>query len=99
MPRNKATIEYTTITSDGFRYRGRIHANTNNLLKWFKEHFRDPVPGVGKQFFVTTQQFLFIENLVRFFSTHNGPTVTANLPGGCLRKRRDGIFAPISLSC
>ncbi|XP_057294879.1 transcription elongation factor SPT6-like [Hydractinia symbiolongicarpus] len=47
MPRNKPRVEYITITSDGFRYRGRIHANTNNLLKWFKEHFRDPVPGAG----------------------------------------------------
>ncbi|XP_065663621.1 transcription elongation factor SPT6 isoform X2 [Hydra vulgaris] len=47
MPRLKPKIEFVTVTRDGFRYRGRIHANTNNLLKWFKEHFRDPIPGVG----------------------------------------------------
>ena len=49
MPRNKPTVEYVTVTADGFRYRGRVHANTFNLLKWFKEHFRDPVPGAGKK--------------------------------------------------
>ena len=48
MPRNKPRIEFVTVTPDGFRYRGRIHANTNNLLKWFKEHFRDPIPGAGE---------------------------------------------------
>ena len=47
MPRNKPRVEFVTVTVDGFKYRGRIHASTNNLLKWFKEHFRDPVPGVG----------------------------------------------------
>lgn len=49
MPRNKPRVEYVSITPDGFRYRGRVHGNINNLLKWFKEHFRDPVPGARRQ--------------------------------------------------
>jgi len=47
MPRKKPRVEYVAITPDGFRYRGRVHGTINNLLKWFKEHFRDPVPGAG----------------------------------------------------
>jgi len=47
MPRNKPRVEYISIIPDGFRYRGRVHGAVNNLLKWFKEHFRDPVPGAG----------------------------------------------------
>lgn len=45
MPRNKARVEYITICPEGFRYRGRVHATVNGLLRWFKEHFRDPIPG------------------------------------------------------
>ena len=56
MPRNKPRVEYVSITPDGFRYRGRVHANTANLLKWFKEHFRDPVSGSGMKAF-----FLYID--------------------------------------
>ncbi|XP_046863856.1 transcription elongation factor SPT6-like [Xenia sp. Carnegie-2017] len=44
MPRNKPRTEYVSVTPDGYRYRGRVHASLNALFKWFKEHFRDPVP-------------------------------------------------------
>ncbi|XP_065055472.1 transcription elongation factor SPT6-like isoform X2 [Rhopilema esculentum] len=46
MPRNKPRVEYVTVCPEGFRYRGRVHGNTNALLRWFKEHFRDPIPGL-----------------------------------------------------
>ncbi|XP_002735856.2 transcription elongation factor SPT6-like [Saccoglossus kowalevskii] len=45
-PRVKPRMEYVTITPDGFRYRQRMQSSLNSLLKWFKEHFRDPIPGV-----------------------------------------------------
>ncbi len=45
MPRNKPRVEYISVCPEGFRYRGRVHGNINGLLRWFKEHFRDPVPG------------------------------------------------------
>ncbi|XP_067032168.1 transcription elongation factor SPT6-like [Acropora muricata] len=49
LPRVKARVEYVSVTPDGFRYRGRVHATLNGLFKWFKEHFRDPIPGTPRQ--------------------------------------------------
>lgn len=43
-PGSKPRIEYVTVTPDGFRYRNRVHDSMNGLLKWFKEHYQDPVP-------------------------------------------------------
>ena len=45
LPRVKPRIEYISVTPEGFRYRGRVHATLNGLFRWFKEHFRDPIPG------------------------------------------------------
>ena len=45
MPRVKPRMEYVSVTPDGYKYRGRVHANLNALFRWFKEHFRDPIPG------------------------------------------------------
>ncbi|XP_039266664.1 transcription elongation factor SPT6-like isoform X1 [Styela clava] len=44
MPRTKPKHEYVTVLSDGFRYRGQVFTTINQLFKWFKEHFRDPIP-------------------------------------------------------
>lgn len=46
LPRVKPRVELVTVTPDGFRYRGRVHATLNGLFRWFKEHFRDPIPGL-----------------------------------------------------
>ena len=43
-PANKAKIEYLSLTPEGYRYRGLIHGNVNTLLKYFKEHYREPPP-------------------------------------------------------
>lgn len=48
LPRVKPRIEYISVTPDGFRYRGRVHATLNGLFRWFKEHFRDPIPGTPR---------------------------------------------------
>ncbi|CAH3024911.1 unnamed protein product [Porites evermanni] len=48
LPRVKARVEYVSVTPDGFRYRGRVHATLNGLFRWFKEHFRDPIPGTPR---------------------------------------------------
>uniref|UniRef100_UPI00358E2347 transcription elongation factor SPT6 isoform X2 n=1 Tax=Myxine glutinosa TaxID=7769 RepID=UPI00358E2347 len=45
-PRNKPRVEYVTVTPDGFRFRGQTFQSMNGLFRWFKEHFRDPIPGV-----------------------------------------------------
>uniref|UniRef100_A0A2M3YZ36 Transcription elongation factor SPT6 n=1 Tax=Anopheles braziliensis TaxID=58242 RepID=A0A2M3YZ36_9DIPT len=44
LPRNKFRHEYVTITPDGYRFRHQSFDSVNSLLKWFKEHFRDPIP-------------------------------------------------------
>ncbi|RUS83311.1 hypothetical protein EGW08_008933 [Elysia chlorotica] len=45
MPRNIPRHEYVTITPEGLRYRGQMFTSVNSLIRWFKEHFRDPIPG------------------------------------------------------
>ncbi|XP_064461195.1 transcription elongation factor SPT6-like [Ornithodoros turicata] len=45
LPRVKARHEYVTVTPDGFRYRQQMFHSVGSLFRWFKEHFRDPIPG------------------------------------------------------
>lgn len=44
LPRTKFKHEYITVTPEGFRFRQQTFDSVNSLLKWFKEHFRDPIP-------------------------------------------------------
>jgi transcription elongation factor SPT6 len=45
MPRTNARHEYVTVTPDGFRFRKQNFDSLSSLFKWFKEHFRDAIPG------------------------------------------------------
>lgn len=45
LPRTRCRHEYVTVTPDGFRFRQQMFDSVAALFKWFKEHFRDPVPG------------------------------------------------------
>lgn len=45
LPRVRCRHEYVTVTAEGFRFRGQMFGRVNDLFRWFKEHFRDPVPG------------------------------------------------------
>lgn len=45
MPRTKARHEYITVNPDGIRYRGNNFHSLNSLMRWFKEHFREPIVG------------------------------------------------------
>lgn len=45
MPRAKARHEYVTVLPEGFRFRQQTFDSLGSLFKWFKEHFRDPIPG------------------------------------------------------
>lgn len=45
LPRAHPKHEYVTVTPEGFRFRGQVHDSLTSLFKWFKEHFRDPIPG------------------------------------------------------
>ncbi|XP_053682343.1 transcription elongation factor SPT6 isoform X2 [Sabethes cyaneus] len=44
LPRTKFKHEYITVTPEGYRFRQQRFDSVNSLLKWFKEHFRDPIP-------------------------------------------------------
>lgn len=46
LPRNKCKHEYVTVNPEGYRFRSQNFDSVNSLLKWFKEHFRDPIPSV-----------------------------------------------------
>ncbi|KAF5296511.1 hypothetical protein FQR65_LT01500 [Abscondita terminalis] len=45
LPRNKCRHEFVTVMPEGFRFRQQVFDSVGSLFKWFKEHFRDPVPG------------------------------------------------------
>ena len=45
MPRAKARHEFITVLPEGFRFRQQTFDSLSSLFKWFKEHFRDPIPG------------------------------------------------------
>ena len=45
LPRNKVRHEFVSVTPDGYRFRRQMHDTLPLLVKWFKEHFRDPIPG------------------------------------------------------
>ncbi|XP_012270306.1 transcription elongation factor SPT6 [Orussus abietinus] len=45
LPRVRCRHEYVTVSPDGFRFRGQMFGRVSDLFRWFKEHFRDPVPG------------------------------------------------------
>lgn len=45
MPRTKPRHEYATISPEGIRYRQQMFHSLNSMMRWFKEHFRDPIPG------------------------------------------------------
>ncbi|XP_025986196.2 LOW QUALITY PROTEIN: transcription elongation factor SPT6 [Solenopsis invicta] len=45
LPCTRCRHEYITVTSEGFRFRAHMFGRVSHLLRWFKEHFRDAVPG------------------------------------------------------
>lgn len=44
LPRNKVIIEFVTVTPEGIRYRKNLFRSLNELMRWFKDHFKDPIP-------------------------------------------------------
>lgn len=47
LPRAKVVHEYMSIYPDGIRYRRIMFSSLNKMVAWFKEHFRDPIPGAA----------------------------------------------------
>jgi len=46
LPRKSTRHEYVTVTPDGLRYRSRTFPSLGDTIRWFKEHFRDSIPGI-----------------------------------------------------
>ena len=44
LPRTRPRHEFITLTPEGFRFRQQIFETIPSLFRWFKDHFRDPVP-------------------------------------------------------
>ena len=42
LPKNKAVIEFVTVTPEGIRYRKNLFRSLNTLMRYFKDHFKDP---------------------------------------------------------
>ncbi|XP_008471497.1 transcription elongation factor SPT6-like [Diaphorina citri] len=47
LPASRSRHEFISVTPEGFRFRGQQFDSVNSLFRWFKEHFRDPIPGAG----------------------------------------------------
>ena len=58
MPRDHPRHEYVTVTPDGFKFRRQNFETLSSLMKWFKEHFRDPIPGGELIFSIRWKAFL-----------------------------------------
>lgn len=43
-PRNSCRHEYISITPEGFKFRQQVFDNINSLMKWFKDHYKEPPP-------------------------------------------------------
>lgn len=43
-PRNSCKHEYITVTPEGFKFRQQMFDNINSLMKWFKDHYKEPPP-------------------------------------------------------
>jgi len=54
LPRKSTRHEFVTVTPEGIRYRSRTFPALASMIRWFKEHFRDPIPG---QCFCSESQF------------------------------------------
>jgi len=48
IPRETPKHEYVTVTPEGFKFRQQNFETLGQLMRWFKEHFRDKIPG-GKK--------------------------------------------------
>jgi len=44
MPNSRPRHEYVTVTSEGFFFRKQRFTNPEKLIKWFKQHWKDPLP-------------------------------------------------------
>lgn len=42
-PSTKPKLEFVTLVPEGYRYRGNVHSTVDKLVRWFKEHYRDPI--------------------------------------------------------
>ncbi len=42
-PGTKPKFEFISIVPEGFKYRVHVHNSINQLVNWFKLHFKDPV--------------------------------------------------------
>lgn len=69
LPRSRCRHEYITVTPDGFRFRSQMFDSINLLFRWFKEHFRDPIPGTPGTPRVARTPY------------HGGQTPSINMPG------------------
>ncbi|KAL8562544.1 hypothetical protein ACOMHN_045809 [Nucella lapillus] len=45
LPRATVRHEYVSITPEGMKYRQQVFTSINSMICWFKEHFRDAIPG------------------------------------------------------
>jgi transcription elongation factor SPT6 len=45
LPRARFRHEYITVTPEGFRFRQRVFDSIGSLFRWFKDNFREPIPG------------------------------------------------------
>lgn len=45
LPRTRFRHEYISVTPEGFRFRQRVFDSVGSLFRWFKDNFREPIPG------------------------------------------------------
>eukprot|EP01088_Endostelium_zonatum_P009993 TRINITY_DN2331_c0_g3_i1.p1 TRINITY_DN2331_c0_g3~~TRINITY_DN2331_c0_g3_i1.p1 ORF type:complete len:1664 (-),score=495.17 TRINITY_DN2331_c0_g3_i1:82-5073(-) len=49
MPGDRPKHELITITAEGFKFRNIDFSNVDELIKWFKVHYKEPISGPGSK--------------------------------------------------
>jgi len=80
LPRKSPRHEFVTVTPEGIRYRSRTFPTLASMVRWFKEHFRDPIPGQSLASFVVCSTF-YLRTLLTFWLW----PLTFDLSRECLR--------------
>ena len=43
-PGSRPYFEILSLVPEGIQYRNKVHRSVNELVKWFKEHYKEPIP-------------------------------------------------------
>ena len=96
LPRKTVVWEYVTISPNGFKYRDHGFMSLNQLLAWFKVHFRDPRPDIRPP---KASQQPGIGISADYGGAYGGTTSVSHQNGLYDQARRTPMGSSLNVSC